>query len=214
MQDNEPVLLTAEGKSGKIELTETWVRISEYKKGLMGGWDTSKIDKTHETPRDVIRSARVSPSLDEFYIDFPGNGSDKSVTISFDKSYRPEFENIAEEIVSQRRWYDNNSKLSNTVNYESEEQASRDANRAAKSGWIPQSTSRTKGKFTTTYMRTPEWLASNNIVSQPSVPTHAADQQLKEDPLQKMKQLKEMLDAKLITQDEYDKKKAEILASM
>jgi hypothetical protein len=29
-----------------------------------------------------------------------------------------------------------------------------------------------------------------------------------------MKQLKEMLDAKLITQDEYDKKKAEILASM
>ena len=63
-------------------------------------------------------------------------------------------------------------------------------------------------------MRTPEWLASNNIVSQPSVTTHAADQQPKEDPLQKMKQLKEMLDAKLITQDEYDKKKAEILASM
>lgn len=35
MQDNESILLTAEGRNGKIELTETSVRYTEYKKELL-----------------------------------------------------------------------------------------------------------------------------------------------------------------------------------
>ena len=36
----------------------------------------------------------------------------------------------------------------------------------------------------------------------------------KEDPLQKLRQFKEMLDADLITNDEYEAKKAEVLSRM
>jgi len=230
------VFLTAEGKNGKIELTETSIRITEYKRGLMG-WNKSKIDKVHEVPLDAITGARVSQN--EFYVfvpeDFPGVDRCGYFTISIDVNggYRPEFENIAEEIGLQERWYEDNSKLSHTESYESEEQASIDADRAAKRGWMPQSTSatdghinigrtlarglifgahRTKGKFTITYGRTPEWLASNNKAV--SSPIQAADSQPADDPLQKMKQLKGMLDAGLISESEYNTKKTDLLSKM
>jgi hypothetical protein len=224
MQDNESVLFTANGKNGKIELTEISLKITEYKRGLLG-WNKSEINKVHEVPRDAITGARVSQN--EFYVfvpeDFPGVDRCGYFTIHIDVNggYRPEFENIAEEIGLQERWYEDNSKLSHTESYESEEQASIDADRAAKRGWRAQSTSATrttfmgtsrpKGTFTITYERTPEWQASNNkAVSQPS----ALAPQPTDDPLQKMKQLKGMLDAGLITESEYNAKKAGLLSKM
>jgi len=237
MQDNESVLLTAGGKNGKVELTETSVIISEYKRGLTG-WNKSKIDKVHEIPRDVIISAEVVES--DFYVflpnDFPGVDYRGCFTISIDVTagYRPGFENIADEIGLQGRWYEENSKLSHTESYESEEQASIDADRAAKRGWKALGSSateghinigrtlarglifgahRTKGKITITYERTPEWLVSNKkAVSPPSALT--SDPQPTEGPLQKMKQLKGMLDAGLISESEYDAKKADLLSKM
>ena len=235
MQDNESVLFTANGKNGNIELTETSLRITKYNR-----WDKSKIDKIHEIPRNAITGARVSEN--EFYVfvpeDFPGVDRCGYFTISIDVNggYRPEFENIAEEIGLQERWYEDNSKLSHTESYESEEQASIDADRAAKRGWMPQSTSatdghvnigrtlarglifgahRTKGKFTITYGRTPEWMTSHtNAMSSPLAPTQATGPQPADDPLQKMMQLKGMLDAGLITESEYNTKKADLLSRM
>jgi hypothetical protein len=245
MQENESVLLTAEGKNGKVELTAASVRISEYKKGLMG-WNRSKIDKIHEIPRDLITRAEVSQG--NFYLfppeGFQGVDFSGFFHISFDEGYRPDFDNIAEEIGLQGRWYEDNNKLSNVVTYDNENHASIDANRAAKRGWkvlgssatdghfnvgrtlaktvltggvglMLSGASRTKGKFTITYERTPEWLASNNKeVSQPLTSTHVADPQPAEDSLQKMKQLKEMLDAGLISESEYNTKKADLLSKM
>lgn len=224
MQGNESVLLTAEGNNANIELTETSLKINEYKKGFMG-YDKSKISKVHEIPRNAITEVRVSQK--ELYVfvseGFPDVGPSGYFTIHIDVNggYRPEFENIAEEIGLQGRWYEDNSKLSHTESYESEEQASIDADRAAKRRWRAQSTSATrttflgtsrpKGKFTITYERNPEWQASNNkAVSQPS----ALAPQPTEDPLQKMMQLKGMLDAGLITESEYNTKKADLLSKM
>ncbi len=51
-------------------------------------------------------------------------------------------------------------------------------------------------------------LSSKNVIMQPAVPV------LQEDPVQKLKQLKDMLDMGLVSQEEYDKTKASILSRM
>jgi hypothetical protein len=227
MQDNESVLLTAEGNNANIELTETSLKINEYKKGFMG-CDKSKITNVNEIPRETI--VRAEALQKEFVVTLP----DGYISISIDvtRGYWQGFKNIAEEIGLQGYWYEDNSKLSHIESYESEEVASIDANKAAMKGWMPQSTSatdghinigrtlarglifgahRTKGKFTITYGRTPEWLAANNkAVSQPS----ALAPQPTDDPLQKMKHLKGMLDEGLISESEYNTKKADLLSRM
>jgi len=131
-------------------------------------------------------------------------------------------------------WYKDDALMSHIESYESTKQASSSANEAAKYGWITSGTStteghvnigrtfagmmmfgelallaggsRTDGKVTVSYVRSPEWLASRNKTA---APVQAAD-----DPLQKMKQLKEMLDAGLINESEYNSKKADLLAKM
>ena len=231
MQDNESVLFTANGKNGNIKLTETSLRITKYKR-----WDKSKIDKIHEIPRNAITEARISQK--EFYVfvseSFPDVDPSGyfSISIDVDGGYLPEFEYVAEEIGLQGRWYEDNSKLSHIETYTSEEQASIDVDRAAKRGWKALGSSatdghinigrtlarglifgahRTKGTITVTYERTPEWLAANNkTVSQPS----ALAPQPTDDPLQKMKQLKGMLDAGLISESEYNAKKTDLLSKM
>ena len=148
MQENESVLLTAEGNNGNIELTETSLKINKYKKGFMG-CDKSKIAKVHEIPRDAITDARVSQN--EFYVFVPEGFPDVdpcgyfAISIDVAGGYWQDFKNIAEEIGLQGYWYEDNSKLSHIESYESEEQASIDANRAAMKGWMPQSTSATDG---------------------------------------------------------------------
>jgi hypothetical protein len=191
MQDNESILLTAEGENGKIELTETSVRFTEYKKGPLE-WNPQNC-KVHEIPRDAIISAEVVLQK-ELYIFLPGDslGAEnyKHFVISFNENQLTEFENIVEEIGLQGFWYEDNKKLSNVLTYDSEEQASIDANKAIKRGWMPQSTfaidnhinvgrtvakttltggvglavlgaSRTTGKVSIIYVRTPEWLKSH-----------------------------------------------------
>jgi len=87
-------------------------------------------------------------------------------------------------------WYDHPTKLTEVRTYKNQREASRDANAAANKGWQIQGTtatdghinvgrtvtgavltgglnllfgaSRTKGKITLTYVRTPEWLAEQN----------------------------------------------------
>src|SRR5712692_3985530 len=84
-------------------------------------------------------------------------------------------------------WYDDESELAYVATYKNEKDASRDAQSAARKGWMPQGTaateghvnvgrtalkvfalglpflvtgaSRTKGKVTLTFVRTPEWVA-------------------------------------------------------
>ena len=231
MQENESVLLTAEGNNANIELTETSLKINEYKKGFMG-CDKSKITNVNEIPRETIVMAEALQN--EFIITLP----DGYIRISIDVTggHWQGFKNIAEEIGLQGYWYEDNSKMNHIESYESEEQASIDANKAAMKGWMPQSTSatdghinigrtlarglifgahRTKGKFTITYGRTPEWMtAHTNVMSPPLAPTQATGPQPADDPLQKMMQLKGMLDAGLITESEYNTKKADLLSRM
>jgi hypothetical protein len=131
-------------------------------------------------------------------------------------------------------WYKDDALMSHIASYDSTEQAARAANEAAKYSWVTSGTStteghinigrtfagvkmfgelallaggsRTAGKVTVSYVRSPEWLASRNKTA---APIQAAD-----DPLQKMKQLKEMLDAGLINESEYNLKKADLLSKM
>ena len=84
-------------------------------------------------------------------------------------------------------WYDDDKRLTYVGTYENPKDATRDANRAAQKGWVPQGTaatdghinvgrtvtgavltggwsllfgaSRSKGKLTLTFIRTPQWLA-------------------------------------------------------
>jgi len=235
MDDNELVLLTAEGKNGKIELTETLVKITYYKSGIFK-IDKSQIECIEDIPRDSINEARIT-SKGEFRVFIPSESDPMSYDqfiIYFKPEQTQEFEMIAEEIGLQGFWYQDKNKMSHIVSYDDEEQASIDANRAATKGWMPQGTSatdghlnigrtlarglifgahRTKGKIVVTYERTPEWLASNNkVASQPSA--LPSDPQPTSDSLQKMKQLKGMLDAGLISESEYNTKKAELLSRM
>lgn len=83
-------------------------------------------------------------------------------------------------------WYDDDKKLTHIVTYKNDKEASKEAEKAAKKGWVPQGTtatdghvnvgrtmlkvvtfgvpflvtgaSRTGGKITITYVRTPEWM--------------------------------------------------------
>jgi hypothetical protein len=144
-------------------------------------------------------------------------------------------------------WYDDKKKLTHVATYKNEGDATKDADKAAKKGWIPQGTtatdghinlgrtltygaltlgihtllggSRTKGKITISYVRTPEWLEANHKAPVDHIPvmqkiTSNPVAEAKEDPVAKLKQLKDMLDAGLISQDEYDKTKAAILERM
>jgi hypothetical protein len=86
-------------------------------------------------------------------------------------------------------WYDNARALTHVATYKDDKEASKDAERAARKGWIPQGTaatdghvnvgrtalkiaafgvpflitgaSRSKGKVTITYVRTAEWFAKH-----------------------------------------------------
>jgi hypothetical protein len=86
-------------------------------------------------------------------------------------------------------WYDDNQKLSHVATYKNDKDAAKEADKAAKKGWMPQGAtatdghinlgrtvtgavltggltlllggSRSKGKITLTYVRTPEWLAKH-----------------------------------------------------
>jgi hypothetical protein len=228
MQDNESVLLTAEGKDVKVELTETLVRVTIYNK--------SKIERVREIPKDSVIKSSISK--DEFRIYFPDASNPKKESyfrIYFKSGQMENFEKMAKEF-GQGFWYEDKSKLSHIESYESEEKASLDADKAAKSGWKAVGSSatdghinigrtlarglifgahRTKGKITITYERTPEWLASNNkAASSSSVPIQTANPQPADDPLHKMKKLKEMLDAGLISESEYNAKKADLLSKM
>ncbi|VVB64859.1 Uncharacterised protein [uncultured archaeon] len=138
-------------------------------------------------------------------------------------------------------WYDDKNKLSYVAIYKNDKDAAKEADKAAKKGWMPQGTtatdghinlgrtvtgavltgglslliggSRSKGKVTISYVRTPEWLEKNKkqtAVSQPSAPIASP----KDDPMQKLESLKRMLDEGLITQKEYDAKKADLLSKM
>jgi hypothetical protein len=145
-------------------------------------------------------------------------------------------------------WYDNNSKLSHVETYKNEKDASKDAEKAAKKGWMPQGTtatdghinvgrtvtgavltgglslliggSRSKGKITLSYVRTPGWLEEHQPrVKAPKVVATTTPQVTsamfsEAYPVAKLKQLKDMLDTGLISQEEYDKTKTAILARM
>jgi hypothetical protein len=154
-------------------------------------------------------------------------------------------------------WYDDKNKLTYVATYKNEKDAAKEANKAAKKGWMPQSTtatdghinlgrtitygvltlgvsyllggSRTKGTITISYVRTPEWLAEHNKVklvsdspilpssfsdtASPSSPSLASVAS-SDDPIQALQKLKSMLDSGLITEEEYNTKKANILSRM
>ena len=86
-------------------------------------------------------------------------------------------------------WYDDNKKLTRVVTYKNDKEASKEAEKAAHKGWMPQGTSatdghvsvgrtagkilllglpflvsgasRSRGKITMTYVRTPAWVAKH-----------------------------------------------------
>lgn len=182
MQGNELILLTTQGKGGRIELTEMAVRVILDKS--VKNWGLPKL---REIPRQSISNPKITTELgSQFTLDSPNAGF-WGVHIFFTEEHAAEFEDLLAEL--SVNWYDDDTKLSYVATYDSAEKASREANRAAKKGWIPQGTSatdghlnvgttaaavvltgglgllaasRSKGKITITYARTPEWLEEHN----------------------------------------------------
>lgn len=139
-------------------------------------------------------------------------------------------------------WYDDKNKLSYVTSYKNDKDAAKEVEKAAKRGWMPQGAtatdghinvgrtvtgavltgglslliggSRSKGKVTITYVRTPEWFEKNTKPTQAVASSNTAISPTTEDSLQKLKQLKGMLDAGLISEWEYDTKKADLLSKM
>jgi hypothetical protein len=192
-EPNESVLLTAEGNQARIELTDTLVRITQFKRnpffsGLMASWDKSKIDKVIEIPRNTITKASVM--INQLSLTHTKDGRSRSDNYIIDVSQRPILFCMVEEMFPTKHWYNDETLLNHIVSYDSVEKASKEANEAAKHGWFPTGTSatdghmnlgrtaagfalfgglsllaggsRTEGKITVSYARTPEWLEEHN----------------------------------------------------
>lgn len=106
MPDREtsgPILLTLEGNNGKIELMESNVRIVLYKEKLHLGmgrkWDTSKIDKVHEIPKDTITKVDLARPLKTYqlHIHFPGAGL-TGIIVFFKEEQMPEAKEMMERL--------------------------------------------------------------------------------------------------------------------
>ncbi len=95
---NSSVLLTLEGKDGKIFVMEDLVRINKYKQkiGLTGKWDSSKITKTYEIPRNTITQVKVIDILNthQLQVSSPNTGFGGIATILISKEQKAEAEEI------------------------------------------------------------------------------------------------------------------------
>ena len=107
----------------------------------------------------------------------------------FAEEQREVFEGIADALPSDDIWYWDKNAMTHIASYSNVNDANKEANLAAKKGWMPQGSSttdgnfnigaglgsalvlgpigllaaanKTGGKITITYVRTPEWLASH-----------------------------------------------------
>jgi len=102
-ESSEPILLTLDGNNGKIELIESSVRIVLYKEKLHLGmgrkWDTSKIDKVHEIPKDTITKVDLAKPLKTYqlHIHFPGAGLTGTI-LFFKEEQMPEAQEMMERL--------------------------------------------------------------------------------------------------------------------
>lgn len=231
MQENDPILLTAQGKGGRIELTETAVRVI-----LDGGIKNWGLKKFREIPRDSISKPEILTALGNlFTFKSPEAGIRGVFNMFFTEEHVAEFEDLLAEL--SVNWYDDDTKLSYVATYDSAEKASREANRAAKKGWIPQGTSatdghlnvgttaaavmltgglallaggsRSKGKITITYTRIPEWLEEHNkTVSKTSTQASAQD-----DVIVQLERLAKLKGQGLLTDEEFQVQKKKLLGT-
>jgi len=88
----EPVLLTLEGKNGKIELKETTIRIVSYVRN-----DASRIDKVHDIPRAKITKSDYVKILGREHairVYFPGAGLMGNVAVYINEEQVSEAEKM------------------------------------------------------------------------------------------------------------------------
>jgi hypothetical protein len=167
----------------------TSVRITTYKikrnwsiTPKIPEWDKSKIDKVQIIPREGINIE--FPKREIFgRREFKIKGAS---SISVNEKQMAEFIDMDDALIPKTHWYDDDTKRTHIMSYDSVAEASSEANRAAKRGWVPTGSSatdghlnigrtaagvflfgglsllaggsRTEGKVTITYNRASEWL--------------------------------------------------------
>ena len=141
--------------------------------------------------------------------------------------------------MSKVEWYRDDTKMTYVAIYDSVEKAAREANYIAQYGWMAQGTSateghsnlgtigtsvflfgnlglltagsRTKGKVTITYVRTPEWLkAKNPVANAPTQDTQTNDQN---DVIVLIERLAKLKEQGALTEEEFQAQKKKILST-
>jgi hypothetical protein len=144
----------------------------------------------------------------------------------------------AEKAKRELPWYVDNTKLNHIITYSSTEEATRDADAASHAGWVPSGTSatdghinvgrtateavltggltlllgasRTNGKITVTYVRTPQWLEEHNMgTKKPEVPTSNGSN----DVITQLERLAKLRDQGILTEEEFQQQKTKIMNS-
>ena len=143
---------------------------------------------------------------------------------------------LASRTNKNRPWHQDDTKMTYVANYNSAEKATNEANTAARYGWIAQGTSatdghinigrtaagvalfgglallaggsRSKGKVTITYVRTPQWLKEHNIgAKKPEMPD-AVDSI---DIIMRLERLSKLKDQGILSEEEFQIQKKKVL---
>jgi len=256
---DEPVVLTAYGFEDKVELTATTIRIISFEKKFVvvedmtsfeaeAEWqldlDNSKVLAVNVIPRDKISRVIIKQSLPAYimYVD-------SIKTIRFGSSHIEEFEKIFAEIdnTNYKIYMQPKEEIITNIcdikmclveEYDTPEEAAKEANCRAMAGWMPQGASatdghvnvgrtafnvalmgplgliggasRTNGKITVTYVRTPRWLEEHNMgTKKPEVPTSSGSN----DVITQLERLAKLRDQGILTEEEFQQQKTKIMNS-
>ncbi len=141
------------------------------------------------------------------------------------------------EVSKHRPWYIDDTKMTYVATYDSVEKATGEANSAALYGWMPQGSSatdghinlgrtaagvalfgclallaggsRSKGKVTITYVRTPGWLSAKNPVA--NVPTQDTQTGDRNDVILQLERLAKLKEQGILAEEEFQAQKKKIL---
>jgi hypothetical protein len=225
-------------KSLKLELLNNILTIYELKSGnieLQTSIDEIAVAITNRT---AFTNGILNISYD----------GKKYTVMWYDKKQDNAFQALYDAVHSC--WYNDDTKLTYVASYNSVEEASSETNRAAKKGWIPQGTSatdghinvgrtatgavltggltllvggsRSKGKVTITYTRTPGWLEEHKLGSCDAaraveMPCNqgsllsSAKASGQNDSIEQLERLAKLKEHGILTEDEFQVQKKKIL---
>jgi len=221
-------------KSLKLELLDNILTISDFKSGRIE-LQTS----IYEIAVTVTNRTAVTNGILNILYD-----GKKYTVMWYDKKQDNAFQALYDAVHSG--WYNDDTKLTYVASYDSVEEASSETNGAAKKGWMPQGTSatdghinvgrtaagavltggltllvggsRSKGKVTITYTRTPGWLEEHGITARlVETPSNqgsllsSAKASGQNDAIEQLERLAKLKEQGILTEDEFQVQKKKIL---